>query len=277
MSDFAEYLRKNTNIREGTVRLYDRTIKRFLKRGVELSQESVNAFISESFRESNSFYVKYAFKHYFVFVKKPKLYESLVRVKLKPRKKGGHHYSAVVIENLIEAIKSEKSKDMGILQYAMGCRARGLITLKAEKIDFEYGDSMIRVVLEEKGGREKVSFLDVKFKPLLEKYIVPGKTFLFLSKSAQDMDEERFEMAVNSARSYYYEDLKKAVKELGLSGFGTHDFRRNVADELRRVHKDPYLVKKVLGHARIETTLRYFGESEEDVQDALIERQKARK
>ncbi len=274
MNNFQYYLRNNTNLREGTIRLYVRTMNSFSSKHSEMSQENINRFVAESFRLSNSFYVKYAVKHYLNFIKKPKLYKGLVKVKLKPRKKMGKYHPDRLLRQLIQNIEKDKYRDIAALQYATGARAREIITLKAENIDFEYATDAIRVRLERKGGKEGITFLSMDFKPILEKYLQDGKAYLFMDKAAQYADDDRMDIMINTQRSYYYTALNRSAASMGLKGFGTHDFRRNVADQLRRKHKDLFLVKKVLGHSRMETTLKYFSETEEDVQDAIIGHQK---
>lgn len=270
MKDFENWLRKNTSLREGSIRLYGRTIQSYLNWRKTDSLPEMNEFISRSFRTANSFYVKYAFKHYLDWLGKSEEYARLVRVKLGPRKKLSKQYPSRTIQAIIDKVNNPRLADISRLQKATGARARGIITLKSENTDFEYGPNVIRLRLTEKGGKERVTFLGREFEPVLRRHY-PGPTgYYFLPTECVHMSEHELEMRINTVRKYAYDALQKAARELGILHFGTHDFRRHVANELRQRYKDPYVAKKVLGHVRIETTLRYFDESAEDVQQAIL-------
>jgi len=271
---FRNWLRKNTNLKEGSIRLYSRTIAHYLEKYEEVRLESVNEFVSESFRHKRSYYMKFAFFHYLRFIKKENLYKKIVPVKLRPRKKFGKYLKESLIRKIIINIRKDKFQDIAMLQYATGARAREIITLREENIDFDFSEEVIRIRLEGKGGRERVTFLSQKLKGYLEKYLQGKGGYLFLPASMNLASEEELETAINTQRTYFYNQLRESAHSLGLEGFGTHDFRRNVAEIVRKKHKDPFLVKKILGHANINTTLRYFSDSPEDVEQAITSHQK---
>lgn len=278
--EFGDWLRNNTNLSEGSISLYVRTINRFKgdREGQDLTKptsemiQSVNSFVADSFRESSSLYVKYVFKHYLKWIGHEDAYKKIIPVKMKPRKKTGKFYPKAVIIDLIEHVKDKKLRDNAALQYALGGRAREIITLREENIDTEFSRRAMRLRLLGKGGKERITYLDIAYRPILEQYFRGRAGYLFL-KNRTDYDESMLNKAIETYRKYYYNAIEEAARSIGLDGFGTHDFRRNVADQVRKITKDPYVVKKVLGHADIRTTLRYFDESSEEIEDPMLAHQ----
>jgi len=272
---FKDWLRDNTSLLEGSINLYVRTINRYLKiYDNKVSLENINQFISKSFRESQSPHVKYSFKYYLEFVKKPNLYYKIIKVRTLPRKKMGVYLQEGMIKTIIGNMRDEKYRDIALLQFATGKRAREIITMKEEKIDFDYDENVIKVIVEKKGGREDVAFLSKEYTVILKKYIIGKAGYLFIPRNLVLEDSSEKEKKFNNYRTYYYKVLHKAAIEAGVEKFGTHDFRRNVAEIIKKNTKDIRLVQKLLGHASITTTMRYFQDHDEDVQDAIIKHQK---
>ena len=61
-------------------------------------------------------------------------------------------------------------------------------------------------------------------------------------------------------RKAAHDVLKDAFRKAGLNGkLATHSMRKSYAQRLYDETRDLYLVKEMLGHASIETTLKYLG------------------
>lgn len=273
LDSYPDWLRENTALSESSISLYARTARRFFEDGHQIEPGQINAYIAQSFRNSHSCYVKYTFRYLLKFLGKSKIYKGLIPVKVPPRKRMGKHYPERMVRKIILNIRKELLRDQALLQYKTGARAREIITLREENIDFDFSPDILKARLIGKGGKERPTFLSKDCAEILQKYCKGTARYLFLHEGCA-VDPEQLERAVNTNRSYLYEALKVSAHELGLSGFGTHDFRRNVAERIRKLTKDPYVAKKILGHSKIETTLRYFDESPEDVQEAIINMQK---
>jgi len=272
--EFKDWLRDNTSLLEGSINLYTRTIKRYLKSADnKIDLENINRFISKSFRESQSPHVKYAFKYYLAFIKKPNLYYKLIKVRNMPRKKLGVYLPESMIKSIIGNIKQDLYRDIAIIQYATGKRAREIITIKEEKINIEHDNNIIKITVEKKGGKEDVAFLSKSYKTILDKYMMGKAGYLFLPRNLRYEDTPEKEKKFNNQRTYYYNALKTAALDTGIERFGTHDFRRNVAEIIKKKTNDIRVVQKLLGHASITTTMRYFSEDDQDVQDAIMEHQ----
>jgi len=270
---YEQWLRKNTKLAEGTIRLYGRTAQYYLKHYRRISTESLNKFVSRGFRDVHANYLKFAMRYFLRYAKKSELYMTIVAVKEQPRKKTGRYVSDSIIRKIIMNIKDPMYQDIALLQWATGARAREILTLRAENITKDHDSKNIKLRLIGKGGRERPSFLQNKYKYALKKYVRASAGFLFMEELYALESDRVVNRKIDTMRTKYYEQLRASAQSLGLPGFGTHDFRRNVAERIRREFKDPYTVKRVLGHQNINTTLKYFDEAGDDVQEAIISHQ----
>lgn len=274
LDKFSDWMRTNTSLSESSIRLYTRTIRSFFKKNDSLDLDSINQFVSSSFRTSRSYYVKYAFKHYLTYKRKKTWYLDLVNVKMRPRKRFGKYLERKKIQEIIEGIEDSQHKDIALIQYATAARAREIITLQEENIDLGYSLDTMRIRLEAKGGKERITFLaKIPFAKIIKKYTGSKTPYLFINADPQDPED--IERVVKNERTYYYNSLNSSAASQGIKGFGTHDFRRNAANTLMKKTKDLRLLQKVLGHASITTTVRYFEDSPEDVQEIMLDHQGA--
>lgn len=274
--DYKDWLRTNTSLGENSISLYARTANAFFREYDELTLESINAYVSRSFREKNSNYVKYSFKPLLEYKgMDPELYKKIVKVKQRPRKKHGNYLGLDIINKIIDNIKREEYRDITRLQLAMGSRAFEVIELREEKIDWEHRPGVIRIFLSVKGGREGSSFLSAaRYEDILRKYCNGKPGYLFLDDPNLQFDEELLKRAVNTKRSYVYDAINRSAAELGLDRkIGTHDLRRNFAEHLEQSGEGLRTIQKALNHSRINTTSKYFSDSREDVRDAVIKHQ----
>jgi site-specific recombinase XerD len=275
---FSDWIRTYTNISESSVKLYVRTVNRFLRENSSINIETINKFISDSFRKSHSNYVKYAFLHYLKYIKKEKLLGEITKTKIRSRKKIGCYLTKDQIEMIIENIHEEKIKHIAQLQYATGARIKEIITIKKENIDKDYvvdGNACIRVMLIVKGDHEHIIFLDKKYEKIINKYDNGEAGYIFLEHSCNFLEEKELDTKVSTMRQYVHNAVSRASKEVGIENFSTHDFRRNVAEAM--VQKHGLLTsQKILGHKRIETTMKYLNPNEDrGVREAILGHQRS--
>lgn len=78
---------------------------------------------------------------------------------------------------------------------------------------------------------------------------------------------------VNPETNKPYKDIKKswkkALKEAHIENFRFHDLRHTVATRLAESNIDLVVVKEILGHADIQTTMRYAHAVPKRKQDAI--------
>lgn len=260
--DFKGWLRDNTTLREGSINLYARTINNFYRSYEELTTSNINSFVSKSVRSRNCYYMKYAFRHYLDYVGEPELYAGVLKVKIPSRKKLRKYYPRKMLLDLIRAIKNEKYRDIATIQFMTVARARGILTLHSDRVDLNFDEKMIRLVFIEKGDKEAFAFLMRKYELIIKKYL--GKGYLFLNEKAKHADPDYFETLVQNERHYYYESVRSAARAIGLDNFGTHDFRRNAAELLKKSGANAVNLMGVMNHSDIRITLGYFNEDSED-------------
>jgi integrase len=267
LDKFEDYLRNNTTLLEGSIAKYVRTLKFFFSKFQEPSVDNFNIFITTGFRKSRSNYLRYAVKYFLLFDNRGSEYIKIVKTRIRPKKKLGTYLTKEKILELINSIAFEKYRDVARLQFALGARAREILTLQEENLDFSGQE--IKVKLTGKGDKARTMYLLKDFEPLLKKYCTLGIGFIFIPKEFSQLDAKVFEVKVNSERTRYYNHIKKVASE-----FGTHDFRRNVAELLKQSGKDLYIIKEVLGHSSLAVTEKYFKQNSEQTKAAILEIQK---
>jgi integrase len=126
----------------------------------------------------------------------------------------------------------------------------------------------LRINITGKGHRRNVIFIhDEIGQQLIMDYITTHpcvRDFYFCSgnvrKREKNDNEFRF-LTMNYWR--YWDDLKKALdmKGLNFNDFATHDFRRCFARRVWTKYKDIQVLKNILNHKDVNTTLRYLEQS----------------
>lgn len=272
---FRSYLTTNTNMAESSILLYCRAMSNFFKEHKALTVEAINDYVSKHFRESKSSYVKYAIKRYLEMIGQESLYAKIVKVRQKPRDKHGTYLPDHILRKVINNMENQMYSDIAMLQYLTGARAREIITLRAEKIDYteDSGQKVIRLWLEAKGGKERPAFLRIDYNSLLSKYMDGKPGFLFLPERCMYEDPFDIERTVSNIRTYVYNSLRASARSLGISNIGTHDLRRNASESMRRKGARIEDVKDVLGHSNISTTSRYFDHNPDNIRRSILSHQ----
>jgi len=259
---FFNYLKENTNLSAGSINEYVKILNRFvLFYGVKnvCATQEINKFII-ALQEKRIYTAKYAFRHFFDMIGRPELYQKLKKgIKIKPRKKLGIYLGKDDMKNIIKNIPDTKYKLFAEIQYETGLRFRDLSSLMAENIITDK-DGSVKIYVVTKGEKEKITYLTNTQKKL--KMFAKGKKGLIF-----------YDNTVGYSANYmrYYRNLVYAAELVGHPAFRSHDFRRNLAEDLIRIGKDMRDVKNVLGHKHISTTERYFKYSPIQVKDVLKE------
>ena len=73
--------------------------------------------------------------------------------------------------------------------------------------------------------------------------------------------------------SYYVQDIKLALEKCGIdkTEFSSHDFRRLFARKVWNKWFDIERLKKLMGHSRVDTTLRYLESTGSDTEQLYAE------
>lgn len=151
------------------------------------------------------------------------------------------------VRQLFSQVKNPKHLALLMTTYATGLRASEVTRLRLSDLSPERGT--IRVI-RGKGNRDRTVMLSPELWPILSAYIEQYKPKEWLFEG-RDPSEP---YAVRSLQSI----VQKARKKAGLrKTISTHTLRHSFATHLLESGTDVRLIQELLGHANIETTLRY--------------------
>lgn len=167
--------------------------------------------------------------------------------KIKTTKTVRETYSDEVLEKLRDGC--EEIRDLAIIDFlsSTGVRVGELVKLNREDIDFENRSCIVFG----KGSKEREVYFDARTKLHLEKYLSlrnDNNPALFVSLLSP---YDRLEISGVEIR------LRKLGRNLELNRVHPHKFRRTLAT--RAIDKGMPIeqVQRLLGHAKIDTTLQY--------------------
>lgn len=268
---FEEWLRRTTNLGERSIRLYTRTIRRFLSLYPEVTIENINDFIFKSSKERRSVYVRYAFKYLLTFLDRKDEYKDVVSVRQPVKKRVGCYLPKEEIIKIIENIKDERYKMVALIQFLTGARAHDVLSFN--KNDVIEKDETLFLRLIPKGRRkEHIVVIPKKFKERVLNFIeVSTSEYPFLRGDISNITR-----AVDNNYKYYFDALKKSAKLCGYPEFSTHDFRRNFAEDLRENETDIIEISNMLGHSSPIYTLHYLQQNKADMKKRIQSAEKIR-
>lgn len=167
--------------------------------------------------------------------------------KIKTSKVVRETYTDETIEKLRDSC--EEIRDLAIIDFltSTGVRVGELVKLNIEDINFEERSCIVLG----KGSREREVYFDARTKLHLEKYLSLRKDnnpALFVSLLSP---YDRLEISGVEIR------LKKLGRELDLQKVHPHKFRRTMATKAIDKGMPIEQVQRLLGHAKIDTTLQY--------------------
>jgi integrase len=246
LEEFLNYLRTQTSLSERSIKFYYWLVRKFLAEFREDSLENMNAFI-KAYPLS-----KFAFMYYLRFKNRENEYVKLIKTKTRLVEKEGVFLSREKLLKIVESIQDDIYRMVALLQYLTGARAHEILKLKKE--DFKIENEMLKIKLIGKGGYERVVFIPQNYKQIIWQFVSNySREYPFLKG-----ENKSLEKLVYNNYIYYYMELKKAAASLGYEKFATHDFRRNFVNDIFSQTQDIRIAKNLIGHARMETTLRYL-------------------
>lgn len=185
------------------------------------------------------------------------------------------------VDAIIDLIPSHRFKMMAALQHELGVRSIELLRLKREDVTFDPVDKKVplRILMRGKGDRRVQMWLyddtvKTRFALYLETVSVDA-VHVFLVDSRTGKGSHPFSEDIMHVKNYwlYSCELKEALDELGIDRgrWNTHDFRRRMARKVWEKYKDVSILKDMLHHSRVTTTLRYLSQSSLAVRDVQRE------
>ena len=160
---------------------------------------------------------------------------------------------------------SEQIRDLALFDLAIDCKLRACDLVKIKVRDISHGDHVASraIIMQQKTQRPVQFEITDPTRVAVEKWIrtagLKSEDFLFPSRLSDSL---------HLSTRQYARIVHKWVSEIGLdsANYGTHTMRRTKATLIYRRTKNLRAVQLLLGHTRIESTVRYLGI---EVDDAL--------
>lgn len=142
---------------------------------------------------------------------------------------------------ILDYLLSKEQYDWYLLLRLLACTGLRI----SESYQVTFGDlKLTRKVIMGKGTKTRVIWFPLKFRKEIQLYTQGHK------------DKEQ---VVHYGDTYIRSKLKRLQKKLHIKcKLSPHEFRRFYARQIYKKTKDVYLVKDLLGHASIRTTMRYL-------------------
>lgn len=232
--------------RPKTREVYYSVISRFLKQHTEITQDTVNSYLSDMINKKAS---NTSINQFIYSMRKYAKFASLSLELPEPRPREQKVYSSLTYEELevvlgkLEQVVKEPEKYKAILLFMFytGLRRQELINLKRSDFDF---DKFTVTINKSKTYKGKVVQLP-------ESVIKIIKVYFLREREGQN--------AFNISYCSLYSILKRIGKMFNCpKKFSPHSFRRACARHLFRITNNDYrIAKKQLGHSNIATTMSY--------------------
>lgn len=196
------------------------------------------------------------FSAYFNWLQRESLIEKNPTANLgtvKVAKKEKLRYTEIEMEKLNQ--NCETIRDRAILHFlaSTGCRISEMTELNRDDVDLE----KLECVVHGKGNKERTVFLSEVAGMIIREYLDGRKDdseALFIGRIGERLQPGGVRFMLN-----------ELAKRAGVEHVHPHKFRRTLATELTRRGMPIQEVAKILGHEKIDTTMRYLDMNNETV------------
>jgi len=290
--EFEEYLVKE-QLNTDSIYQYVKNLQRFIITNPDIYNiEDYNNYIIEECINKRKSMVYSVLKKYIQFKitdasTRNKLLEKLIRPKTKKNIKRERRYlNETEIFKVFDHITELKHKVISLILHLTGARIGGVMKLKDDKIVFEVQNNkpVMRLAIIDKGNKRNVPYIyDEVAQKIIMSYLEanPTNTGYYFLNLGNMKGREGTLNDINKLYKMNYQwcwrDIKQAIKAAGyrFEDFAPHDYRRCFA---RRAYlkfdKDIQVLKNLLNHSYVNTTLRYLENSGLNNMDYYKEMQK---
>ena len=160
-------------------------------------------------------------------------------------KKKKEVYSDVDIERLKRCCKTKRDLAIVLFLYATCCRIGEVVSLNRDQVTINEQ----KCIVHGKGDKERVVYFDSVTAEALKEYLDSRLDFceaLFIGKGTRRLQP-------GGIRAM----LKKVADEAGVNHVHPHKFRRSKATDLARHGMPIQDIQHILGHEKIDTTMKY--------------------
>ncbi len=289
---FENWLEETTSLSDASIKLYVTIVNTFLKNKNNISSsDSINYYLINVTHKKNKrgYAYYYALKKYAIFklgAEHKKIFNGLIKPVLKDRKKDSINLELNIRKKLIKELFSI-NKESGIIAAIMtytGARVGDVLKLEKKNIIAEPFENtyMLRLTMRSKGDRYNtayiknydtimmiVNYFNLTFdnkntdRDCLLYVLKEKKDYCFLKESFRRTASKKEINLIIRAYETFRLNLKMAATNIGLNSklISKHDFRRSYSKDIYEIHNDIVILKNVLNHKRIDTTLRYLKQS----------------
>lgn len=173
---------------------------------------------------------------------------------VKCAKKEKKTYSEIDMTKLNNGCESVRDRAIIHFLASTGCRISEMVGLNRDQINF----NSLRCVVHGKGNKERIVYMSSVAGMYLKEYLASREdddNALFLG-----LRKERLE--AGGVRTM----LKTLAKKVGVENVHPHKFRRTLATELSRKGMPIQEIARILGHDKIDTTMKYVVLNNDDVE-----------
>ena len=196
---------------------------------------------------------------FFGWLYREKLIESDPTANLAPTKRPKvirKPYSTVEMERLKEACDNDRDRAIVHFLRSTGCRISEVCALNRDNINF----ASMSLVVYGKGAKERTVFIDEVTSMVLKRYLdsrTDSSEALFVGKGTDRLTDDGFRYT-----------LSRLSKRSGVENVHPHRFRRTLATSLIDHGMPIQEVAVILGHDKIDTTLKYVYICNDNVKNA---------
>lgn len=175
---------------------------------------------------------------------------------IKVAKKQKLVYSDLEMEMLLRSCKNMREKAIIHFLSATGCRVSEMTNLDRKNINLV----SCECIVHGKGNKERTVYFDAVTAMILQEYLakrLDDHPAMFINRMKQRIKPDGIRAI-----------LKDIAKRCGLTNVHPHKFRRTRATELTRRGMPLQEVANLLGHEKLDTTMRYVILNREDIKNS---------
>lgn len=176
---------------------------------------------------------------------------------IKCPKKRREAYSECDLERLNAACENDRDRAIVAFLASTGCRIGEVVILNRDALDF----SERKCTVHGKGNKERIVYFSEVAGMLLKRYLdrrTDASEALFVGRGTDRLSDDGFRAM-----------LKKLSKRAGVSNVHPHRFRRTRATTLNRHGMPIQEISALLGHEKLDTTMRYVALCDDDIKTSF--------
>lgn len=185
--------------------------------------------------------------------------------------KPDRYLSLAEIDALLTAAESFHASDIVTVALNSGMRLGEILGLQWDSIDLSLGHIIVRRIQTKEGIQESTKTNRIRYVPMNETLMALFKRLKALRTSENRIRSYVFttESGVPYSASHFTNRIfQKMVLAAGIEALRFHDLRHTYASQFRMAGGEIHDLQKILGHSKIEQTMRYAHVSADHLKQA---------